>query len=829
MGANLILPAATPADDEVVTKSCRFDGAVDTYLRRDISTSAQSTKATFSWWMKVGDINSSNNQSHAILNTALQSYANTGNASGTANSNWAHIVLYNSRLVYGGWTGGSDFWNRQSKNLFRDPSAWYHCVISVENNGASSDAQLWVNGVEDSFDNTNTTPNTSVNLPWGLASNCIQVHRYGDSNSAEYWDVLLADVHLMIGKGPDDFSGHTNPAYAFAKEDANGQWVPKDTGFTSSDYGTHGFRLDFADSTDLGNEVSGNNNDFETLTGVTDHDQLNDRPTNNYAVLNPLTNTTGVLSEGNLDIDHNTSDKQVYGSIGVSSGKWYWEVKLGNDADGSRKNYLGISNTIGMGSNAARTGSAKYAYFAASQNSNYADSSATVDVNPGYGGNGDVYGFAFNADTGTLWVKKNGAPDVGVNTDRFVYGLSTSETWFPYNEGNDTSSESMFNFGQDPTFAGNKSGEATSEFFYTPPSGYNALSTANLADPTIKKPYKYFNTKLYTDGTGAKTFGEADAMQPDLVWVKSRGSGTDHKVTDSLRGVQKSLETNTTNAEVSEGANVGITSFDSDGFTVGSSSSTTGPYADQTDPDMVAWAWKEGATQGFDIVTWTGDSSTSGVGSEQTVSHSLSDAPDFIITKNRTNNYIGPEFFANVGWVCWHKDLSATGKYILLGTTGEAPQTYLISAIGSSSVKFGNDATPNYFLNAYSTGYSAGDDYVAYLFSEVAGYSKFGVFTGNASTDGPMIWCGFRPAFFIATQRNGGTWYMYDKERPAYNEVDICLAASASNSEAALTKPPIDFVSNGVKIRGSHSDFNASTEYIFAAFAESPFKYAAAR
>lgn len=232
---------------------------------------------------------------------------------------------------------------------------------------------------------------------------------------------------------------------------------------------------------------------------------------------------------------------------------------------------------------------------------------------------------------------------------------------------------------------------------------------------------------------------------------------------------------------------------------------------------MVSWAWKEDPSSGFDVVTY------SGTGANTNVSHSLGVAPSMIIVKQRAAN----TDIKLTNWVVWHKDIANT-SYILL--TGSAAG----SAVGAT---YWNNITPNSTTFSVGTAVDTNDNkglYVAYLWSEVAGFSRFGSYTGNGSTDGPFVWCGFRPRF-VMIKRSDSTdsgWMLRDAVRDTYNNLSKTLSPFATAAESAYAANEIDFLSNGFKLRhGTATGYsNASGgTYIFAAFAETPFKYARAR
>ena len=316
---------------------------------------------------------------------------------------------------------------------------------------------------------------------------------------------------------------------------------------------------------------------------------------------------------------------------------------------------------------------------------------------------------------------------------------------------------------------------------------------------TIDDPEAYFQVKLYTgDGsTPAITLDGDTDMQPDLVWLKQRsGSASSHKLYDAVRGTTKYLAANNTGAE---GTESGVTAFGSDGFTLGSAAGTNA-----NTETYVAWCWKESATAGFDILTYEGN------GSARTISHSLSAVPKFYVTKDRS---------ATANWAVYHA-----------GNTSAPETDFLIlntNAATADNAAIWNDTAPTSSVFSVGTDNDVNDDgdsFIAYLFADVQGYSKFGKYTGNGNADGPFVYLGFRPAWFMQknTTDAADNWHIFDTKRDPFNSTDEMLFANANSAEA--TGNAIDFVSNGVKIRNTSNGMNGSGDnYVYAAFAEAPF------
>jgi hypothetical protein len=544
------------------------------------------------------------------------------------------------------------------------------------------------------------------------------------------------------------------------------------------------------------------------VTAGANNDSLVDTPTpygtdtgaggevrSNYCTLNPLDSgyiAIGTLSNGNLNyVQSSSGSASGRGTFGVSSGKWYWEYTQlgGNSSVGIVNESANLSTYVGGDANG-------WSYFVGGQK--YTNN-ASASYGASYTTN-DVIGIALDLDAGTLVFYKNGV-------SQGTAFSSLSGTMFPAISTSGISNVScVLNFGQRP-------------FAYTAPSGFKALCTQNLPDPTIADGSQYFNTVLYT-GTGVAQSITGVGFQPDWVWQKARAEVANHRIADSVRGVDKVLYSSSTSAEATtDGV---VDSFDSDGFTGG------GGDVVGTGLTAVAWCWNAGGsnatntdgtitstvrantTAGFSIVSYTGNG-TNGA----TTGHGLGVTPSFIIIKNRdgTNS-----------WRVYHSILgtSPTESLYLDLTSGATADTNIITGVSSSTMSLGISAG-----NASVNG--SGDNYIALCFSEVTGYSKFSSYTGNGSTNGPFVYCGFRPAWIMwkRTDSTGG-WTMIDADRSTYNEVGVNLAANSSNAESPYGQS--DILSNGFKMRNTYSDSNASGgTFIFAAFAENPFKYSLAR
>lgn len=649
-----------------------------------------------------------------------------------------------------------------TSSVYRDPAAWLH--IHVSNGG------LFVNGVSVGSVTTSALTNPKIG-----------------SNGTNYFDGCLAEVYFV--------DGVSVAVGNFGSIDSTtGVWQPK--AYTGS-YGTNGFYLPFTDNSalttssnvGLGKDFSGNGNFFATtgigLTAGATYDSFTDVPTltsataANFAVLNPLdkvldTGAVPALQNANLTVysDATISNFRTwYATINLPSGYWYFEMYL--HAVGAADT---ASQCIHFGGqrfyqNGTKTGGVAYGSAWAATNTIGVAISPTgcwVHINGTWQGSATMAEVIANTLTNSI-----GAPTFPL--DILVGDFSaTSDSYY----------HASFNFGQQP-------------WTYTPPTGFLSLNTFNLPDPVIKKPNTQFDATLYTGNGSTQTVVNAGAFQPDLVWVKDRTSALDHKLTDSVRGVQKAISSNLSAAEVTD--TTGLTAFNANGFSVGANTS----YNTNTD-NMVSWQWKKGATQGFDIVSYTGNAGS------QTFAHSLGVAPAMMICKSRGSA---------ADWLVYHKSLGGT-QGLRLNTT---------AALETSS-SFWTNVTPG--SGTFSVGaYHIASTYIAYLWSEIPGFSAFGKYTGNGSTDGPFVYCGFRPRFVMAKRTDAtGGWEIIDTARDSSNVSSRILEPSSASAETASGTFLVDMTANGFKVRGADSWLNASAgTYIFAAFAENPFKYSLAR
>jgi hypothetical protein len=356
----------------------------------------------------------------------------------------------------------------------------------------------------------------------------------------------------------------------------------------------------------------------------------------------------------------------------------------------------------------------------------------------------------------------------------------------------------------------------------TSPSGYKAISSNNLADPQVENPSAYFHTQLYTgngsSGHSITNNAQAGDFQPDWLIIAPRSNGDHHQVFDAVRGTTSRIQTNQANPATVDGT--ALVTFESDGFDL----DTTDVNYNGSSRTYAAWQWKANGsgssnedgsitstvsadtTSGFSIVQYEG------TGSNATIGHGLGAAPKWIIIKDFDNTE---------SWVVGLDALGFTKNLFL----------NLNNAVATSSTIWNDTApTSSVFSIGTSDGVNKTATHIAYCFAEVEGFSKFGAYEGNSSSDGTFIYTGFRPAWITLKEvDNADDWVIYDTKRDPINIADTVLRMDSTNSEYSGSGREIDILSNGFIIRTSNATINASNTYAYFAFAEFPLKYANAR
>ena len=914
---------ASGAGDFEVERSLRFNDGDSTHLSRTPSSAGNRRTFTWSAWIKRGELG------------ATQGRCFGGGVSG---SDYFEIYFPSDDGLRVIWYQGGQTLTTTTAN-FRDPSAWYHFVVAVDTtqSTAGDRIKMYRNNVlleriqSDPSQNLDTSVNNTVE------------HNIGKylTGNASYFDGYMAEVNFIDGLQL------TPSSFAETNSDT-GQWVPKDT--SALTFGTNGFRLIFSDNsgttaTTLGKDSSGNGNNFTpnnfSVSAGAGNDSLEDTPTNNFATMNPLVPSPSVTwANGNLDLSGSSGtaySQNNTSTFGVSSGKWYVEVKY--TFGGTNNVYVGIC-PITVAADANMTGSVTDAAVLRMSNETYIEgTSASSGTSIS---SGDIIGIALDMDNNKVWFSvqgtyiSSGNPSTGANAT--FDGITAGETMAIC--GRPLNGTLNFNFGQ-------------RAFTYTPPTGFKKLNSANLPDPTILLPEKHYNTLVITGNQSTNAVTGLD-FQPDWVVYKALNPETGHGETwfhDAIKGptVRQGIRpynTTTPPAEVTNSSY--LVSFDSNGLTVGNDgvynnyhqynqtgrlyqalcwdagetdgatytvkvvsdsgnkyrfndfgtsavtldlaeggtytfdgsdssmsghpfvigtaangsvystgvtyqldgasvtySAYTSGYSSATTrkliitvpasaPQLYYWCSihsgmggaintnstlgssnfdgslqatvKANTTAGFSIGTYTAQSSGSA-----TVGHGLGVAPDVVITKSRT---------VTSNWYSYHQAIGQDGWIFL--------NDHAAATTGNSAVW---NPAPTSSVFTYGSGLVNFGDVVFYAFSEVAGYSKFGSYTGNGNADRPFIFTGFRPAWIMIKRTNSSEgWQIFDNKRSPINEIGDVI--EANTNAAAVTSIPnwLDFLSNGIKLRAHYTNGNGSgSTYIYLAFAESPFKNSRAR
>jgi hypothetical protein len=697
---------------------------------------------------------------------------------------------------------------------FTFSSQWYHMALSRSGTN-SNNLKLFVNG--------NIVWQTTNNSSLGYASPTLNRLGGGAGSDPQYIDDFR--IYNGIGKYTTTFTPSTS---ALPIGTSDPYWssvvlaVPADGTNNSTTIPT--FYANYVSPLNL-SVASGFGNDalLDSPSDATTADTgVGGEVVSNYCTLSGAdTNSPVTVTNGGLQFaDAGSNGWNIFkGTMGVTSGKWYWEVvptainsvfcvsvasaeAAVDTLPGQTQNYgVTLYNSGGL----------------------YRETSGPVTTLTGYNNNDNV-GVALDMDNGKVWFRVNGTwvgsgdPVAGTNAQSTTL-KNYSSVWMPAVGTFYGNSNGIVNFGQRP-------------FTYTAPTGFKTLCTANLPTPTIIKPETAFETVLYT-GNGTSTPIASLAFSPDLVWIKSRSGAADHGVHDTVRESTRAvLYTNSTAIESAGGSY--LSAFGSNGFTVNNNSA-----ANQNGATYVAWAWdaasststntdgtitsfvRANQTAGFSIARYnTGSSSGT-----YTFGHGLGAVPRFIMLKGgyTTDTY---------NWDIYHAENSPTVRLIINDTTAVQTQ-------GGPWDNQRPSSTVVYQNNQSNFWYGANRNNIAYCFTDVPGYSRFGKWTNNNSNDGTFVNLGFRPKMILMKNSdNVEGWFILDSKRHTFNVAPPDgknLQPNNTNSEGQnnATTATIDFLSNGFKIRTTNPasgeiSFGTRT-YVFAAFAESPFKYARAR
>jgi hypothetical protein len=827
----------------VITSSCRLNGS-NSRLASPAFGSDLGDTWTWSAWVKF------NNQNTDKRGTLFGMAGN--NASLYFDSSGQSFLSIND--------DGSVV--RSTSRLLRDPSSWYHIVL----NGNGTLNKLWINGVLATF---GTNPNLG-------SINTAVVHYIGFSiNSDYYFEGQIADINFVSETALD---------YTAFAEEKNGVLIPKEPSVT---YGANGFRLQFkqtgsgADASGIGADTSGNNKHF-TATNLNAYDVLPDSPENNFSTWNALFKggeqsssiyAESTLSNGNLEVSVPTNS-YMGNTFRPTSGKWYAEFRLKTLGSSNGEVTWGwlVANTFsGNGSgNPPQTDlfSANWLGYSSTGNvlrlfdeSSQLGSNITATVSAG-----DVLQLALDIDNNKGFIGINNAwaysgnlsggnPATGANpTFTFTDDEAQNLQWYV---ANGTSTDVyVANFGQDSTFGGDETATTNADangigaFHHAPPTGFLALCTANLEEPTIGpnstagNSTDFFDTVLYAGNDTANHVIPASGDTPELInfspdWisVKTRSGNDNHShfwITSSL-GSGDYIKPDATGA--SSGSDFSVFADES---TWAANTFRTGSgvtLINGSGTNHVAWLWKNNGGTKQTLSAGTNASvntnqvnQTAGIsfnnfttstrdGSDVVFKHGLGFAPDWIMLKGmESNNYIAVYSAAaggtNVGLLGNDSNSGNVGDDIWVASSG------YWGTIDDTNVTFQDNGNLA----------SSGEEVFAWCFAAKEGFSKFGTYTGNGDADGTFVYTGFRPAFIMikSTTVAGQYWVIKDTRRDPVNPATNSLYWNTSDGEG--TGILLDILSNGFKPRTDGNNHNnEGGTYAYMAFAEVPFKYALAR
>jgi hypothetical protein len=553
-----------------------------------------------------------------------------------------------------------------------------------------------------------------------------------------------------------------------------------------------------------------------SLTAGSTYDSMVDSPIN---VFTSATDVGGTVP-GNYPIIDDKEYSQNYITYSDANLSWSQSAAAGFGPQAMTKSTFQLPKTgkwvfaitIGASGNNAQMGIARPDYVGNPTRAQYGSAIVTTDyavMNPTGGvvkngteistsssiGVGDELQCAVDCDAGIVSWYRNGTY-LGQATGM---ATTTNDYWpMTFGASSGSGGSGSWNFGQRP-------------FAYAPPAGFKTLNTTNLqalgtsiTGKAAITPNKWFDTSLW-GGTGAARNVQNSEFQPDLVWLKVRNISDSNGLFDSVRGAGARLQSNDTGAEANTPAV--LSSFNSNGFSISGSDQQSNGAGNS----YVGWQWKQSPTSGFNIIPYTGDGT-----SNKAISHNLGVTPGFAIIKSRTNAAGGPS------WHIYHKSIAPTSRiYFETLAAGNASGMWGSTGWSSSNFYVGWDGA-NYGTN-YNT-----STYIAYLWAEVPGFSKFGSYVGNGSTDGPFVYTGFEPAFvMVKSTANAENWAISDNKRnniqSGSNPINAFLRPDESSAETTGAMI-IDFTSNGFKLRNTDTKSNGSGyNYIYVAFAESPF------
>ena len=762
-------------DSGTIAKSVIYNRGDSPKLSKTPGSDGNRKTFTISVWYKPTD-----------LGTDRTVIAADTSASG---SNYAMFKLNTNNKIffYSGTGGGGDVITTRT---FEDTSKFYHFLIAVDTTQAtaSNRVKIYVDGDQITAFDSASYPSQDGDLNFNSTSYPMAV---GSFNSLTN---ICSGGHLAEFNFVDGTA--LTPSTFGLTDTSTGRWIPKSlTGIT---YGTNGFRMQFANSAGqtIGDDTSGQGNDY-AVSNLAATDIVTDSPTQNFATFDPLdsgnnvgaTPGTATLAEGGTRVTAGSNPSnwdQYRTNKPLTSGKWYVEVTLTSLNTAS---YFGVIS---------RNQNIKGGGWYSDQSTGWSydtSNGKTENSNNGYitygsaRSQGHVVGIAVDLDNGNLWFSEQGTypnsgnPATGANPAYSNLKRAVQDGGLCFTEARGYSGHNDWNFGQ-------------RSYAHTPPTGFSAVQQDNYPDEGVK---------------------------PDMVWVKNREQTDYNTIYDTSRGHSKELYPNETAVEASAVAD-GLKKFVKGGFTtedavnlnsVGESfvgwmwTCNSGTTAANTDGSgaTLASTIQVNQTAGFSMVRYDGSGTGSTVAGK--VAHGLGKKPDWIMVKCETHAH---------EWTVYHVGSSDPSDKVL----------YLNATNAETDWPYFGDTDPTSSVFTVSSDLQTGRvnyDYIAYCWTAIEGFSKFGAYVGNASTNGPFVNLGFRPSWLMIKRLDStNNWQIFDSNRNKFNPVDLRLYADITNAEAQGTSTDIfDFTANGFKVREDNAAINASSgRYLYCAFADHP-------
>ena len=807
----------TPASgDFTIPNSIWLDGSADFLTWTPGSAATSRRIQTWSWWQKLSLISKSSGWTMVMGNATsgyFGFYQNPGD----------HYFSFTD-------IGGSTVYFVTSNRVFRDPTAWMHLCVGIDTTQGSIGDRfvLEVNGVAHTSWSSNTLTQ-DTDLDFGDNGEALYLGSQSSSPS-NVFDGYLAQFAFVDGTKYN--------ASKFTETNDAGILIPKDVSSEAITWGTNGFLLEFKETgssqnaSGIGADTSGRNNHWAVGGGAIQNNQVTDSPSNdslnnigNYATFNSAiaqsTRNTNTIADGNLHWSGGGGDGISATHSFGTSGKWYWEQTAG-DADSYVIHGIiskSVYNSNDMTENSSASGfdtvggdGEAFGWY----RGNKWEKTSTASYGSATSAADDVVMLALDIDNDKIWYGVNGTwissgnPATGANASSTI---TSGIEWYPW--AGSFTGDPIVNFGQ-------------KAFSHTIPTGFSALATQNMTAPAITLPSTYFDVVTYT-GTGSELAISSLSFQPDMVWIKNRDQTDNNMLYDVVRGATKEVHTNSNVGETTTAQT--LKSFDSAGFTLG-----TDVEVNTNTEDYVAWCWKAGGSAstvsdgmvkesdssetsisrsvstdaGLSIVTYTGN------GADSNIKHGLGAKPKFIHICYRAGT---------TNWLSYHEDANATeGRYFM-----NLNDAAIAFDNGASGYFQGTAPTTSLFYLNNSSYNTSGYTYVAYLWSEIDGFSRFGSYIGNGNAVGPHIYLGFEPALLIVKKATSATnnWNMLDHKRHPVNDGDapyIYADTTAAETNPGDSSQDVDILANGFKIRNSNAGYNTSSAtYVYAAWAKTPY------